>query len=116
MIRQIIGLSLKELNVLWHDREALALLFVMPVFFILVMSLALEGVFETGTRARPLKILVVNQDRGGEAQKTIHALTGVEGIVMIQRLEGEPLTRQKAEEQIATGNVGLALHFSGTLY
>ena len=52
MIRQIVAVSIKEFNVLRHDREALALLFIMPVFFILIMSLALEGVFETGTQAK----------------------------------------------------------------
>ena len=111
MIRQTMAVSLKELNVLWHDREALVLLFIMPVFFILLMSLALEGVFETGTPARPLKVLVVNEDSGDEAQKTIDALTIVEGIIMIQRLEGLPLTRQKAEEHIVKGEFGLALLF-----
>jgi len=111
MMRQIIALALKELNVLWHDREALALLFLMPVFFILLMSLALEGVFETGTSARPLKILVVNEDRGQEAQKTIDALGKVEGIVLVQTWEGEPLTLEQARDRIARQAFGLALHF-----
>ncbi len=44
MVRQIIAITLKELKVVWLDREALALLFAMPMFFILVMSLALQGV------------------------------------------------------------------------
>ena len=111
MIRQIVAVSIKEFNVLRHDREALALLFIMPVFFILVMSLALEGVFATGTRARPLKILVVDEDRGAEAQKVIDALGKVEGIAIANVLEGESLTLQKAKGRIARGEVGLALHF-----
>ncbi len=111
MIRQIVAVSIKEFKVLWHDREALALLFIMPVFFIFVMSLALEGVFETGTGARPLKIMMVNQDRGAEAQKIIDALGKVEGIVVVHELEGETLTLQKAKGRIARGEVGLVLHF-----
>jgi len=111
MMRQIIALALKELNVLWHDREALALLFLMPVFFILLMSLALEGVFETGTSARPLKVLVVNEDRGQEAQKTIDALGKVEGIELVHAWEGEPLTLEQARDRIARQAFGLALHF-----
>ena len=111
MIRQIIAISLKEFNVLWRDREALALLFIMPVFFILLMSLALEGVFETGTSARPLNILVVNEDRGDEAHKTIAALTKMSGITVVQHLQEEALTRQIAEDRIAKGEAGLALHF-----
>ena len=111
MIGQIIAVALKEFNVLWHDREALVLLFIMPVFFIFLMSMALEGVFETGTRARPLKILLVNEDQGLEAQKTIDALQKVEGIELIHVLAGKPLTRQRAEELITKGEVGLALLF-----
>jgi ABC-2 type transport system permease protein len=111
MIRQIIALALKELNVLWHDREALALLFLMPVFFILLMSLALEGVFETGTSARPLKILVVNEDRGRTAQETIDALGKVEGIELVRTWEGGPLTLEQARDRIARQEFGLALHF-----
>ena len=57
MIYQIIAITLKELKVLWLDREALALLFAMPMSFILVMSFALEGVFEAGSKAHPIEIL-----------------------------------------------------------
>ena len=53
MIYQIIAITLKELKVLWLDREALALLFAMPMFFILVMSFALEGVFQAGSKDSP---------------------------------------------------------------
>lgn len=111
MIRQIVAVSIKEFKVLCQDREALALLFIMPVFFIFVMSLALEGVFETGTGARPLEIMVVNQDRGAEAQKIIDAFGKVEGIEVVHELEGETLTLQKAKDRIVRGEVGLLLHF-----
>lgn len=111
MIQQIFAVTLKEFNVLWHDREALALLFIMPVFFILLMSVALEGVFETGTSTRPLNILVVNDDRGVETQKVIESLGKVEGIVLVQEWEGEPLTLQKAMDRIDRREFGLALHF-----
>lgn len=75
------------------------------------MSLALEGVFETGTRARPLEVLVVNEDRGNEAQRTINAIEKVEGIVMVHTPAGKPLTLREVEEQIAGGAFGLALLF-----
>lgn len=111
MIQQIIAVTLKEFNVLWHDREALALLFIMPVFFILLMSVALEGVFETGTSAKPLNIIVINDDSGVEAQKVIDSLGKVEGIVLVHEWEGEPLTLQKATDGIERRAFGLVLHF-----
>ena len=64
MLHQIVAIALKELKVLWRDRQALALLFAMPMFFILVMSYALEGVFEAGSKGRPIQVLVVNEDEG----------------------------------------------------
>jgi ABC-2 type transport system permease protein len=111
LIRQILALTMKELNVLWHDREALALLFLMPVFFILVMSLALQGVFESGTRERPIKILAINEDSGAEAQKIISALASMDGIEVIDSLDGKPLTYQIAVDHINSGKFSAAVHF-----
>ena len=56
--KQVAAFTSKELRVLWRDLEALALLFAMPVFFIVVMNLTLEGVFEAGKK-RPS-----DRDRG----------------------------------------------------
>jgi ABC-2 type transport system permease protein len=111
LIRQILALTMKELNVLWHDREALALLFLMPVFFILVMSLALQGVFETGSREHPIKVLAVNEDDGAEAQKVIFALAKMDGIHVIDSLDGKPVTYQIAEKYINSGKFSAAVHF-----
>lgn len=111
MIQQIFAVIIKELKVLWHDREALALLFAMPVFFILVMSLALEGVFEAGTRGRPVEILAINEDQGEEAQKVILALRKSEGIVILDSLEGHSLSIKSAEDLILKGKFRAALHF-----
>ncbi len=109
--RQILAIAIKELKVLWRDRQALALLFLMPTFFILVMSFALEGVFETGTKERPIEILVVNQDRGELAGKTIAAASGLEGFTLIQSLHGVALTAKSAEGEIRAGRYHFALIF-----
>jgi ABC-2 type transport system permease protein len=111
LIRQILALTIKELNILWHDREALALLFLMPVFFILVMSLALQGVFETGSQERPIEVLAVNEDNGREAQKVIFALTKMDGIKVIDALDGKPLTYQIAVDHINSRKFSVAVHF-----
>ena len=111
MIRQIVSVTMKELKVLWHDREALALLFAMPVFFILVMSLALEGVFEAGSRDRPVEILLINEDRGVLARKTTLDLRKMEGVLLIESLNGMPVTLKKAKDLIGRERNALALHF-----
>jgi len=111
MIRQIIAITLKELKVLWLDREALALLFAMPMFFILVMSFALEGVFEAGSKGHPIEILVVQQDGGRLAEQAIADLKRMEGLILIETHEGIPLTSDKAEQLIGRGVYPLALLF-----
>jgi len=111
MNRQIFAVTMKELNVLWHDREALVLLFAMPVFFILVMSLALEGVFEAGSSDRPIEILLINEDRGGLAQKTVIDLRKMERFMFIESLDDMPVTLKKAKDLIGREKYTLALHF-----
>lgn len=73
-IHHVIAIAVKEVKVLCHDRHVLALLFRMPVFFILVMSFALEGVFDVGTKNRPLDVSFVNQCSSKQADITIDAL------------------------------------------
>ena len=111
MIRQIFAVTSKELNVLWRDREALALLFAMPVFFILVMSLALQGVFESGSRDRPIEILLINEDRGGLAAKAILDLKKMDKFMIIDTLDGMPVTLKKAKDLILHEKHTMALRF-----
>ena len=111
MIRQIIAIAIKELKVLWLDREALALLFAMPMFFILVMTFALEGVFQAGSKGHPIEILVVHKNGGPVADRAIADLKKMEGLILIETYEGIPLTSDKAEQLIHKGVYPLALVF-----
>ena len=111
MIRQINAITFKELKVLWLDREALALLFAMPIFFILVMSFALEGVFEAGSRGHPIEILVVHPNGDRLADQSIADLKRMEGLILTETYEGIPLTSDKAEQLIGKGVYPLALLF-----
>ena len=111
MLRQIIAITLKELKVVWLDREALLLLFAMPMFFILVMSLALQGVFEAGTKGRPVEVLVINQNGGPLAEQAIADLKRMEGLALIETAGGVSLSLEKAEALIRQGDYPLALAF-----
>jgi len=114
MIRQIYAMTVKELALLRHDRQALALLFAMPVFFIFTMSITLQGVFEIGSSAHPVEILIVKHDRGREADQVIADLANIDGIVIIETVEAQRLTRQSAENLIKKGKADLALHFKAS--
>ncbi|MBC8088902.1 MAG: ABC transporter permease [Phycisphaerae bacterium] len=60
-MRIVARLVQKELLLLRRDWHALALLFIMPAFFILVMSLAMRDVFATG-RTSTFGYYLVNED------------------------------------------------------
>jgi ABC-2 type transport system permease protein len=109
LLHQVLAIVIKELRILLRDRQALALLFAMPAFFILVMSFALEGVFESGSRDRPIEIMVVNRDRGEVSRGVISDLKRMEGVVLIEFADGAPLSLKTAEEAVGKGRVGLAL-------
>lgn len=111
MLRQIIAITLKELKVVWLDREALALLFAMPMFFILVMSLALQGVFEAGTKGRPVEVLVINPNGGPLAEQAIADLKRIDGLTLVETADGVSLSAEKAETLIRRGDYPLALSF-----
>jgi len=114
MILQMIAISVKELKLLWKDKEALALLFLMPAFFILVMSVALQGVFESGSKKQPVQILLVNQDHGNFTEKVIKDLYQTEGIQWITKTNGKPLSIEQAESLIRKKEFSLLLVFKDT--
>jgi ABC-type multidrug transport system permease subunit len=112
MMGHVLAITLKELKILWKDRTALALLFAMPLFFIIVMSFALEGVFESGQKNRPVTLLVVNQDSGPGSEKAMEELFKLEGLVFQPTLQGIPLTLDRAEDLIKRKAYAMALVFN----
>jgi ABC-2 type transport system permease protein len=111
MLHQILAIAEKELKVILRDRQALALLFAMPAFFILVMSYALEGVFEAGSRSSPIEILVVGLDGGALGREVREDFKGLEGILIHECLNGQTLTLERAETLVLKGIYPLVLVF-----
>jgi len=111
MIHHIVAIISKELRVLLRDLQALTLLFMMPGFFILVMSFALEGVFEAGSKGRPIGVLAIDQDKSALVEQTFTDLKRLEGLTFIETIEGVTLTLERAERLIQKGKYPLALLF-----
>lgn len=63
----------KEFLVMGRDVHSLAVLFIMPVAFILIMSLAMRDLFETQA-VNQIKILIVNQDKSDQSRAFIEML------------------------------------------
>ena len=69
----------KESIVLLRNRSALAALFIMPMMFILILSLALKDVYKEYSNAS-LSYLIVNLDQGKKSLKFIDELKGYENL------------------------------------
>lgn len=109
MIRQVVALAAKEFSLLGQDRPALALLFLMPAFFIVVMGFALENVFEAGTKEKPLTLLVVDEDGGALAARVRDELSRAPGIDVIESIDDTMLDRSRAEALIRSREAPMAL-------
>jgi ABC-2 type transport system permease protein len=111
MLYQIFAITVKDLKILFRDRGGMIALFAMPIMFILVMSTALQGVFSVGGSDNPVEILVVNHDAGDLAAEAIAALQTVDGLTLIEQVDGVLLTREMAEQIIVDGEYQVALVF-----
>lgn len=111
MLNQIFAIATKELKVLLHDRGALIALFGLPIAFILVMTVALEGAFGSGSENQPIEMLVSNQDRGVLAGRVIEDLRGVDGLNLIETIDGLPLTADRIDDLITARQYMLGLDF-----
>ena len=109
MIRQLVALTRKEFQLLGQDRPALALLFLMPAFFIVVMSFALANVFEAGTEERPIAIAVAVEDGGALGRRVVDELRAAPGIDVVVAGEDGPLDRARAESLVRDRIVAVGL-------
>lgn len=101
----LITLIRKELLLLRRDWHALALLFVMPAFFILLMSLAMRDVFATG-RTSTFKYYLVNEDTTAFAASIASAI-GTHKVFEATTLD----SAAERKKNILRGNV----HFAVTI-
>ena len=69
----------KESIALLRNRSALAALFIMPMMFILILSLALKDVYKEYSKAS-LSYLIVNLDQGKKSTKFISELKNYENL------------------------------------
>ncbi len=111
MLYHVYAMTIKELKTLLKDRGGMVVLFLMPIMFILVMSVALKGAFEPGGGSSPVRLLVVNQDEGNLAARAVADLESLKGMEVVQEVDGRVLTREDAERLIAKGDYQVALVF-----
>ena len=111
MIHQVLSTTWKDLNILFKDIGGIAMLFLMPLMFIIVMSTALQGLFDTSTDTQPRHLPVVNLDHGDYAAQVIAVLEDIDGIEVETTWDGETLTREQAEALVANGDRSVVVLF-----
>lgn len=100
MLGKIIAITIKELQLLRRDGAALGVLFLLPVVFVTVMTLA--GVGNQGNHE--VGVLVVNKDRGPLAQWIIDRLRDEKGLALVDTTQGKPLDEAQAEKMLLSGD------------
>lgn len=77
---QTIVIALKDLQILFKDRGALLLMFLLPLIFIVVFSGALAAIGETEAEDSRIVLPVVDLDRAEAAQKLVDDLEVAGGV------------------------------------
>ncbi|MBU1567832.1 MAG: ABC transporter permease [Proteobacteria bacterium] len=94
----------KELLLLVRDRAGLALLFVMPAFLVIVITLIQDKVTTT-----IVDVLFVDVDRGAVGAEIRSLFDRIDTIRLIETLEGEQLSTDKAKALVAASKFQFAV-------
>lgn len=100
---KILAVIGKELRQLVRDRAGLLVLFLMPAALVLIMSLVQDSVLKaTGEAA--LDVLWVDRDGGPFAKAVEEQFAASGAVVLLDRLDGVPLTEEAARAAVARGD------------
>lgn len=102
----------KELLLLSRDKAGLAMLFLMPVFLVLVMTLLQDSTFKK-LDEKQLPVLIVNHDADTFG---INIVKGLKGTTFFKVTVGEGISENELEEQIEKGNylIGIIINDNST--
>ena len=107
MFAVMLAIARKDLALLIRDPGALVVLFLMPLIFILVMSLALSGLYSPGGSA--VVIAVVDQDGGPFSANLVKNLANSGGFDVLMNGPDGKLDRVSAERLVVSGKAQAAL-------
>lgn len=108
----------KEFLLLIRDFGGLAILFVMPVFLVITVTLIQNNTYENITNQK-MEILLVDNDKGEISNKLITEVKQSGTFEFISSIDNVPLTEQGAKEAVLKGQYQLAIvipeHLSSSL-
>ena len=107
---KLISIIAKEFKLLLRDPAGFFMLFLLPVTFILVLSIALQGTFSSLDKKEKLEIIVVNSDIGDTGQRIIDGLEEIGYFKCIQKIDNKVITLEDAKEELQKGNYKIAIN------
>lgn len=108
MFAAILAIARKDLSLLIRDPGALIFLFLMPLIFILVMSLALSGLYSPSGPSS-VTIAVVDQDGGPFSAAFVKSLASSGGFAVTVDGPNGKLDRAAAEKLVVSGKAQVAV-------
>ena len=94
----------KELLLLLRDRAGMALLFFMPAFLVIVITLIQDKVTTTN-----VAVLFVDLDRGAVGSEIRTLFKRIDSIHLVETLGGNPLSADQAQELVAASKFQFAI-------
>ena len=113
-MRATLAFTIKEFLLLRRDPGGLFVLFLMPVMFMVVFSLALGGLFEEGAAqgsARALEVPVATGGAGEVAEQVVEQLDSTQGLAIVRERDGQPLTGDQVAQLVADGEYPVGVVF-----
>ncbi|WP_413510962.1 ABC transporter permease [Myroides odoratus] len=98
----------KEALLLVRDLGGLAVLFVMPVFLVIVVTLIQNNTYENITNQK-LKVLVIDQDKEEVSKAIFDEVRALGSFEIITELKGVELTEESAANAVVKGEYQLAI-------
>jgi ABC-2 type transport system permease protein len=109
VVIKLISIAVKELKIISRDPVGVAMLFVLPAVFILVLSVALQGAFSEVNVEEKFRVLVVNHDPGDFGPALMEALEKSGRFEVVTRIDGRKLTDEMAARQLEEGTYSITI-------
>lgn len=106
-LSQLLAAITKETRLIMRDREALAILFIMPAIFVLIMSLALQDAFREQGGGVQFSIMIVNKDKNETGTRLVEAFTNSKNFVVSS---DEHLDIKTLEKKMRGGEYRFAIY------
>lgn len=98
----------KEVLLLKRDPGGLVILFVMPLFLIITITLIQDSTFKTATESR-IPIILVDNDKGEVSKMVLENLDGSSSFSVITKDNGKQIDEAFAKEKVFEGKYQLAI-------